>query len=177
MNQLTSVPGPAIATSYLNTFNFTLNVSAFVIKTGTTTQWQADLAPMAASDMRNRRHVQLLLTWSTNAAHPVSLETLQVPISSCMLHVVQAMIIMQFDFALTNVPEPRLSPASTVLLVTTKSEAVQLSHGQVRQLLSQRPLCRPQGKVLPNCQSCKVLVLSSCLLTSADPIRPNLPLP
>ncbi|UYV78029.1 hypothetical protein LAZ67_15003269 [Cordylochernes scorpioides] len=25
---------------------------------------------MAASDMRNRRHVQLLLTWSTNAAHP-----------------------------------------------------------------------------------------------------------
>ncbi|UYV83255.1 FAAH2, partial [Cordylochernes scorpioides] len=29
---------------------------------------------MAASDMRNRRHVQLLLTWSTNAAHPVSLD-------------------------------------------------------------------------------------------------------
>ncbi|UYV81088.1 hypothetical protein LAZ67_19002744 [Cordylochernes scorpioides] len=26
---------------------------------------------MAASDMRNRRHVQLLLTWSTNTAHPV----------------------------------------------------------------------------------------------------------
>ncbi|UYV66443.1 hypothetical protein LAZ67_4001689 [Cordylochernes scorpioides] len=26
---------------------------------------------MAASDMRNRRHVQPLLTWSTNAAHPV----------------------------------------------------------------------------------------------------------
>ncbi|UYV66194.1 K02A2.6-like [Cordylochernes scorpioides] len=36
-----------------------------------TTQWQADFAPkeMAASDLRNRRHVQLLLTWSTNAAH------------------------------------------------------------------------------------------------------------
>ncbi|UYV66395.1 hypothetical protein LAZ67_4001540 [Cordylochernes scorpioides] len=36
----------------------------------------ADLAPkeMAASDMRNRRHVQPLLTWSTNAAHPVSLD-------------------------------------------------------------------------------------------------------
>ncbi|UYV81853.1 hypothetical protein LAZ67_20002698 [Cordylochernes scorpioides] len=52
------------------------NASAFVIKTGSTTQWQADLAPkeMAASDMRNRRHVQLLLTWSTNAAHPVSLD-------------------------------------------------------------------------------------------------------
>ncbi|UYV64908.1 hypothetical protein LAZ67_3002373 [Cordylochernes scorpioides] len=33
---------------------------------------------MAASDMRNRHHVQPLLTWSTNAAHPVSLETLQV---------------------------------------------------------------------------------------------------
>ncbi|UYV70692.1 hypothetical protein LAZ67_8000283 [Cordylochernes scorpioides] len=48
------------------------NVSAFVIKTESTTQWQADLAPkeMAASDMRNRRH-----------------EPLQV-------HVVQAMIIM-----------------------------------------------------------------------------------
>ncbi|UYV65069.1 hypothetical protein LAZ67_3003037, partial [Cordylochernes scorpioides] len=47
--------------------------------TGSTTQWQADLAPkeMAASDMRNRRHVQQLLTWSTNAAHPVSLEPLQ----------------------------------------------------------------------------------------------------
>ncbi|UYV77014.1 hypothetical protein LAZ67_14002884 [Cordylochernes scorpioides] len=32
--------------------------NAFVIKTGNTTQWQADLAPkeMAASDMRNRRH-------------------------------------------------------------------------------------------------------------------------
>ncbi|UYV74993.1 hypothetical protein LAZ67_12002029, partial [Cordylochernes scorpioides] len=29
---------------------------------------------MAASDMRNRRHVQPLLTWSTNAAHPVSLD-------------------------------------------------------------------------------------------------------
>ncbi|UYV62921.1 hypothetical protein LAZ67_2002475, partial [Cordylochernes scorpioides] len=29
---------------------------------------------MAASDMRNRRHVQSLLTWSTNAAHPVSLD-------------------------------------------------------------------------------------------------------
>ncbi|UYV78298.1 GFM2 [Cordylochernes scorpioides] len=48
--------------------------------TGSTTQWQADLAPneMATSDMRNRRNVQLLLTWSTNAAHPVSLEPLQV---------------------------------------------------------------------------------------------------
>ncbi|UYV78291.1 hypothetical protein LAZ67_16000865 [Cordylochernes scorpioides] len=48
------------------------NASAFVIKTGRTTQWQADLAPkeMATSDMRNRRHVQPLLTWSTNAAHP-----------------------------------------------------------------------------------------------------------
>ncbi|UYV75482.1 hypothetical protein LAZ67_13000378 [Cordylochernes scorpioides] len=34
-----------------------LNASAFVIKTGSTTQWQADLAPeeIAASDMRNRR--------------------------------------------------------------------------------------------------------------------------
>ncbi|UYV77227.1 hypothetical protein LAZ67_15000176 [Cordylochernes scorpioides] len=29
---------------------------------------------MAASDMRNRRHVQPLLTWSTNAVHPVSLD-------------------------------------------------------------------------------------------------------
>ncbi|UYV71225.1 hypothetical protein LAZ67_8002285 [Cordylochernes scorpioides] len=50
------------------------NASAFVIKTGSTTQWQADLAPkeMAVSDMRNRRHVQPLLTWSTNAAHPVT---------------------------------------------------------------------------------------------------------
>ncbi|UYV61015.1 hypothetical protein LAZ67_1003112 [Cordylochernes scorpioides] len=40
----------------------------FVIKTGNTTQWQADLAPkeMSASD-RNRCHVQPLLTWSTNA--------------------------------------------------------------------------------------------------------------
>ncbi|UYV61014.1 LDB2 [Cordylochernes scorpioides] len=47
-------------------------MSAFVIKTGSTTQWQADLVPkeMATSDMRNRRHVQPLLTWSTNAAHP-----------------------------------------------------------------------------------------------------------
>ncbi|UYV73677.1 USH1C [Cordylochernes scorpioides] len=53
-----------------------VNASAFVIKTGSTTQWQADLAPkeIAASDMRNRRHVQLLLTWSTNAAHLVSLD-------------------------------------------------------------------------------------------------------
>ncbi|UYV71857.1 IKK1 [Cordylochernes scorpioides] len=52
------------------------NASAFVIKTGSTTQWQADLAPkeMVASDTRNRRHVQMLLTWSTNAAHPVSLD-------------------------------------------------------------------------------------------------------
>ncbi|UYV81854.1 hypothetical protein LAZ67_20002699 [Cordylochernes scorpioides] len=53
------------------------NASVFVVKTGSTTQWQAtDLAPkeMAASDMRNRRHVQPLLTWSTNAAHPVSLD-------------------------------------------------------------------------------------------------------
>ncbi|UYV76992.1 Transposase [Cordylochernes scorpioides] len=39
-------------------------------------EWQADLAlkEMAASDMRNRRHVQPLLTWSTNTAHPVSLD-------------------------------------------------------------------------------------------------------
>ncbi|UYV74393.1 DDX17 [Cordylochernes scorpioides] len=44
----------------------------WLIQTGSTTQWQVDLAPkeMAVSDMRNRRHVQLLLTWSTNAAHP-----------------------------------------------------------------------------------------------------------
>ncbi|UYV80276.1 EBNA1BP2 [Cordylochernes scorpioides] len=58
--------------------------NAFVIKTGITTQWQAtDLAPkeMTVSDMRNRRHVQLFLTWSTNAAHPVSLEPLQGTIS------------------------------------------------------------------------------------------------
>ncbi|UYV69761.1 hypothetical protein LAZ67_7000650 [Cordylochernes scorpioides] len=50
------------------------------LQTGSTTQWQAYLAPkeMAASDMRNRCHVQWLLTWSTNAAHPVSLESLQV---------------------------------------------------------------------------------------------------
>ncbi|UYV62109.1 MTMR9 [Cordylochernes scorpioides] len=61
---LTNVPEPR------------LNASAFVIKTGSTTQWQADLAPkeMAASDMRNRRHVQPHLTWRTNAAHPLSLE-------------------------------------------------------------------------------------------------------
>ncbi|UYV77051.1 hypothetical protein LAZ67_14003030 [Cordylochernes scorpioides] len=46
--------------------------------TGSTTQWQADLAPkeMAASEMRNRHHVQLLLTWSTNASNPVSLGAL-----------------------------------------------------------------------------------------------------
>ncbi|UYV74362.1 MYH9 [Cordylochernes scorpioides] len=52
------------------------NASAFVIKTGSTTQWQADLAPkeMASSDMRNRHHVQPLLTWSTNAAHSVFLD-------------------------------------------------------------------------------------------------------
>ncbi|UYV63452.1 ABCA2 [Cordylochernes scorpioides] len=52
------------------------NTSAFVIKTGSTTQWQADLAPkeMAASDMKNRHHVQPLLTRITNAAHPVSLD-------------------------------------------------------------------------------------------------------
>ncbi|UYV75156.1 PDF [Cordylochernes scorpioides] len=51
-------------------------LNAFVIKTGSTTQLQADLAPkeMAASDMRNRCHVQLLLTWSTNSAHPVFLD-------------------------------------------------------------------------------------------------------
>ncbi|UYV62422.1 hypothetical protein LAZ67_2000497 [Cordylochernes scorpioides] len=30
---------------------------------------------MAASDMRNRFHVQPLLTWSTNAAHPVYLDS------------------------------------------------------------------------------------------------------
>ncbi|UYV77000.1 hypothetical protein LAZ67_14002774 [Cordylochernes scorpioides] len=48
------------------------NASAFAIKTGSTTQWQADLATkeMAASDMMNRRHLQPLLTWSTDAAHP-----------------------------------------------------------------------------------------------------------
>ncbi|UYV76296.1 hypothetical protein LAZ67_13003293 [Cordylochernes scorpioides] len=41
-----------------------LNASA--IKTGSTIQWQADLSPkeMTSSDMRNRCHVQLLLTWS-----------------------------------------------------------------------------------------------------------------
>ncbi|UYV81023.1 hypothetical protein LAZ67_19002546 [Cordylochernes scorpioides] len=51
---------------------FIQNASAFVIKTGSTTQWQADLAPkeMATSDMRNRPHVQPFLTWSTNTAHP-----------------------------------------------------------------------------------------------------------
>ncbi|UYV73275.1 GPC4 [Cordylochernes scorpioides] len=44
----------------------TFNASAFVIKTGSTTQWQAYLAPkeMAASDMMNRRHVQLLILYS-----------------------------------------------------------------------------------------------------------------
>ncbi|UYV68398.1 hypothetical protein LAZ67_5004201 [Cordylochernes scorpioides] len=47
--------------------------------TDQTEMWQADLAPkeMATSDKRNRRHMQLLLTWSTNTAHPVSLEPLQ----------------------------------------------------------------------------------------------------
>ncbi|UYV61569.1 K02A2.6-like [Cordylochernes scorpioides] len=46
------------------------------IKSLLTWQWHADLAPkeMAASDMRNRRHVQPLITWSTNAAHPVYLD-------------------------------------------------------------------------------------------------------
>ncbi|UYV64362.1 ADAM22 [Cordylochernes scorpioides] len=45
--------------------------------TGSTTQWQADLAPkeMVTSDIRNRRHVQPLLTWSTNAAHPTGSTT------------------------------------------------------------------------------------------------------
>ncbi|UYV62579.1 hypothetical protein LAZ67_2001174 [Cordylochernes scorpioides] len=59
--------------SYIDFLETTFqNTSAFVIKTGSTTQWQADLAPkeMAASDKRNRRHVQLPLKWSTNAAHP-----------------------------------------------------------------------------------------------------------
>ncbi|UYV74234.1 C17orf59 [Cordylochernes scorpioides] len=53
---------------------------------GSTTQWQADLAPkeMAASDLRNRRHVQPLLTWSKNAAHPVSLD--QEPLQRWMEH-------------------------------------------------------------------------------------------
>ncbi|UYV78409.1 para [Cordylochernes scorpioides] len=45
-----------VLNAYLSLFQ--VNASAFVIKTGSTTQWQADLAPkeMAASDMRNRRH-------------------------------------------------------------------------------------------------------------------------
>ncbi|UYV76297.1 hypothetical protein LAZ67_13003294 [Cordylochernes scorpioides] len=43
---------------------------------------------MAASDMRYRRHVQPLLTWSTNAAHPISLdqEPLQGTISWAQLN-------------------------------------------------------------------------------------------
>ncbi|UYV65987.1 hypothetical protein LAZ67_3006071 [Cordylochernes scorpioides] len=47
--------------------------------------WQADLAPkeMAASDMRNRHHVQPLLTWSTNAAHPVSLDQEPLQVVEC----------------------------------------------------------------------------------------------
>ncbi|UYV73641.1 MAN2A2 [Cordylochernes scorpioides] len=46
--------------------------NAFVIKTGSTTQWQAELSPkeIAASDMRNRHHVQQLLTWSTDILYP-----------------------------------------------------------------------------------------------------------
>ncbi|UYV76642.1 HPRT1 [Cordylochernes scorpioides] len=60
------------AIDYNEHFRNIQNASAFVIKTGSTTQWQADLAPkeMAASDMRNRHHVQSLLTWSTNTAQP-----------------------------------------------------------------------------------------------------------
>ncbi|UYV65125.1 KDM5A [Cordylochernes scorpioides] len=61
--------------SLMSQFYIFLNASAFVIKTGSTTQWQAtDLAPkeMAASDMRNRRH----------------------PGQLSPVHVVQAMIIM-----------------------------------------------------------------------------------
>ncbi|UYV66219.1 hypothetical protein LAZ67_4000855 [Cordylochernes scorpioides] len=47
-----------------------------ITMTGSPTQWQTDLAQkeMAASDMRNRLRVQPLLTWSTNAAHPVSMD-------------------------------------------------------------------------------------------------------
>ncbi|UYV81058.1 UNC50 [Cordylochernes scorpioides] len=66
---------------YLLTVGLNWNLCRWIIqfwriRTGSTTQWQADLAPkeMASSDMRNRRHVQPLLTWSTNAAHPVSLD-------------------------------------------------------------------------------------------------------
>ncbi|UYV64071.1 WDR62 [Cordylochernes scorpioides] len=45
---------------------YSTNASDFVIKTGSTTQWQADLAPkeMAASDMRNKLHelIKILYT-------------------------------------------------------------------------------------------------------------------
>ncbi|UYV68992.1 SETMAR [Cordylochernes scorpioides] len=64
-----------------------VNASAFVINTGSTTQWQADLAPkeMAASDMRNRHHVQLLLTWSTNAAHPEQMAEVRIQADNSQL--------------------------------------------------------------------------------------------
>ncbi|UYV72316.1 hypothetical protein LAZ67_9002605 [Cordylochernes scorpioides] len=69
-----TVPQALLWKKLIDIMTAAYNVSAFVVKTGSTTQWQADLAPkeMAASDMRNRHHVQLLLTWSTDAAHPVS---------------------------------------------------------------------------------------------------------
>ncbi|UYV74528.1 hypothetical protein LAZ67_12000006 [Cordylochernes scorpioides] len=72
---MAGVRGQTMAALCMENASFLLNVSALVIKIGSTTQWQADLAPkeMAASDIRNRRHVQLLLTWSTNAAHPKEL--------------------------------------------------------------------------------------------------------
>ncbi|UYV62206.1 hypothetical protein LAZ67_1008215 [Cordylochernes scorpioides] len=65
-----------LSTAQFNSLVPQYNASAFVIKTGSTTQWQADLTPkeMAASDIRNRRHVQPLLTWSTNTAHPDRVE-------------------------------------------------------------------------------------------------------
>ncbi|UYV71784.1 HSPA12A [Cordylochernes scorpioides] len=67
---------------------------------------------MAASDMRNRRHVQLLLTWSTNAAHPiVSIDKSEVSYGIC-----QRLCVTGGDPGLINQKTP------TTILLTPEGE-------------------------------------------------------
>ncbi|UYV68302.1 hypothetical protein LAZ67_5003791 [Cordylochernes scorpioides] len=115
------------------------NVSAFIIKTGSPTQWQADLAPkeMAASDMRNRRHVQPLLTWSTNTAHPVDvmagivqLKTKMVLVDGSLRHTSQLHCHgMEADAEETGLQINGQITASEHLPEHSEERAVAMEHG------------------------------------------------
>ncbi|UYV78802.1 hypothetical protein LAZ67_16002829 [Cordylochernes scorpioides] len=157
--------------------------NAFVIKTGSTTQWQADLAPkeMAASDMRNRHRVQPLLTmeykrcsscipgaltgyYQPGQLSPGSIKIGAIRLSTTSKPQVSGMVTTMADHCLphaSQISEGHKKWLHFIWSVTSSSFLSPLNH--IRPLVTELPLVSPAS-----CELRSVIQFLAAKKNSAD---------